>query len=140
MIRPKIQFKGAKEIIGNIDALNGRLIVALETAVQEAGEHVAKDAPARLGPTPQGIRTGDYSKSFKSKFNKKDMTAKVGPVLNNRPHPLGHLIEFGTDPHMIPGFGGEHPGTNPVPHLFPAFEQEKQKFIKKVEQTIRDLA
>lgn len=46
----------------------------------------------------------------------------------------GHLVEFGTAPHINGGkfAGTQHPGTAPQPFMRPAFDQDGQKMLDRL--------
>lgn len=46
----------------------------------------------------------------------------------------GHLVEFGTEPHIVGGVfaGAQHPGTAPQPFMRPAFDAEAVPTIERL--------
>lgn len=40
-----------------------------------------------------------------------------------------HLVEFGTKPHWQPRLGRMHPGARKIPHLRPAWEQNRKRVV-----------
>ncbi len=46
----------------------------------------------------------------------------------------GHLVEFGTAPHILGGVfaGAQHPGTSPQPFMRPAFDAEARPTIERL--------
>jgi hypothetical protein len=142
-ILPKITIKGLDGVIANIDALNANLLVRIQDIIQAEGEVIAQQAganlPAAINGKVRGVKTGKLKRSIKSKFDAKNITAKIAPWKGGRPHPLGHIVEFGTDPHPVKG-GGQHPGTPAIPFLFPAFENEKNRLVERIKDAIRGLA
>lgn len=46
----------------------------------------------------------------------------------------GHLVEFGTAPHIVGGLfaGAQHPGTAPQPFMRPAFDAEARPTIERL--------
>jgi hypothetical protein len=81
-------------------------------------------------------RGADYSKSIKGLIRRirgedarREQVIKIGPVSKKNPaifSGLGHLIEFGTEPHLIeqPKLKRTiiHPGSLPFPHLRKAID------------------
>lgn len=51
----------------------------------------------------------------------------------------GHLIEFGTDPHVNGGqfAGTQHPGTEAQPFLLPAWRLNKRRVESRINRAIR---
>ena len=137
LFKTKIQIKGERGVIATIDAMNGRLVKEIEKIVQETAEKISADAAGALTESA-GVDTGKYKKSIKPKYENDKTTARIAPWSKGRPHPLGHLLEFGTDAHEVGT--GQHPGTDPIPHLFPAFEANRPEFERKVKEAVRGLA
>ncbi|MTH76316.1 HK97 gp10 family phage protein [Paracoccus aestuariivivens] len=46
----------------------------------------------------------------------------------------GHLVEFGTEPHIVGGVfaGAQHPGTAPQPFMRPAFDAEARPTVDRL--------
>lgn len=134
-----VKVRGLDRVIANVSALNGKLLVGVAEDIKQTGEEIAVDAKGSLSKG-HGVDTGAYQKSIKSKFNESAPSARIAGWHKGRPHPLGHLIELGTDPHDIGDNGGKHPGTDPIPHLEPAFQKGAASLEGRLKNTIRRLA
>jgi len=56
-----------------------------------------------------------------------------------KPIKIAHLLEFGTDPHESPYFGGgHHPGTDPHPFLRPAWDMQHKNGLNIMRKDVMD--
>jgi hypothetical protein len=133
---PKVQ-----DAISKIGAFNGRARLRVEKAVRDSTLNIKQGAIERVR-----VRKGNLRKSIKSSFT---ASGPSGLVYSKRP--TAHLIELGVKPHKISVkekaalvINGTpirkdvlHPGFTAKPFLRPAYENEKPKFIKEVEEAVK---
>jgi len=74
-------------------------------------------------------RTGALIASLGTADKDRNTTA-AGPVKGRKHATVGHLVEFGTAPHLQPRRGIFHPGARPKPAARPAFEATKAEVMK----------
>jgi HK97 gp10 family phage protein len=82
-------------------------------------------------------QAGKHRKMFKD--DKAAVEMFIGPSLGiGKGGRHGHLVEFGTKPHMNGGtFAGTfHPGTAPQPFMRPAWDQDHEAMLKRLGQDI----
>lgn len=73
--------------------------------------------------------TGEYANNWTFKIVKKGKD-KIGVVYNKDTYRLSHLLEFG---HIKANkYKRSNERTAPAPHVKPAYDDEKPKFIKKM--------
>lgn len=98
------------------------------------------DLAASIAVTPPGGTTPAYAEGGgrrTAKANQALVTAG-GPGVRH-----GHLMEFGTEPHVNGGLfaGTQHPGTEPQPFILPAArlteDQNRRRIGRAVAQAIR---
>ncbi|MBP2653350.1 MAG: hypothetical protein H6Q73_919 [Firmicutes bacterium] len=135
-----IEVKGADEAIGkinrfNVDVFKG-VLKQIETTSKDIRNRERQAAP---------VRTGKYKKSIKRTIKKVDLTATVGPTRRGKLHPIAHLLERGTKAHDIHPYGNKkvtvrHPGSREYPHIEPAWDAERDKFVEGVKSAIKEAA
>lgn len=118
----------------------------LRSSMREAATPMRDKAQA-LAPKDQGdlsqsiIIGGLLNKSQKSQHRKLTRDERsaielfVGPSYKlGAGGRHGHLVEFGTSPHLNAGkfAGSKHPGTAPQPFMRPAFDTEAQPTIERL--------
>ena len=130
-----------QDAIGRIGAFSGRARLRVEKAVNDSTLNIKQGAIERVR-----VRKGNLRKSIKSKFR---ASGPSGLVYSNRP--TAHLIELGVKPHKISVKGKKaliingdfvrkgvsHPGFAAKPFLRPAYENEKPRFIRNVEEAVK---
>lgn len=151
MVDVKFEMTGRKEVRNFIQLKRRNGQEEIKKAVQESAltiESLAKkEAP---------VDTGTLRSSIQTTFRKNGMEAEIGSDKAYAP-----FIEFGTSPHFPPpsaleawaerhgferGFAFaiakkiSEKGTRPQPFLIPAFEKEKNNFIKKAKVNIGKLS
>jgi hypothetical protein len=133
---PKVQ-----DAINDIGAFDGRARLRIEKAVSDSTLNIKQGAIERVR-----VRKGSLRKSIKSSFR---ASGPSGTVYSKRP--TAHLIELGVKPHKISARGKtalvingdfvrkgvSHPGFTAKPFLRPAYEDEKPRFIRKVEEAVK---
>lgn len=103
------------------DELNARL----KRARERAPRLTAAEIRTSSGNIVQGARrrvrrrTGRLAKSIRYKLARDGQSSKIGPTA-----PHGHLVERGT----------RH--SRAFPYLFPAFEEERPQFERRLSQTL----
>lgn len=133
-----IEIKGREKALAKIGVFQLDVMARIKNQLDESTKAI-RDQERRLAPTG---KTKKYKQSIKRILRRKDLSAKVGPMRSGRLHPLAHLLERGTQPHLIHPFGNKnktvmHPGTKPQPHVEPAWEREKSNFIKGIEDAVK---
>ncbi len=110
-----------------LDAYEIQLRAAGAEVIPEASKVVAKGAlnikndARRLAP--QGPHTPHYARSisYDTAESKTSTAAEIGPDLERRQGPLGHIFEYGS------------PTSPPRPHLAPAGDAEEPRFVQAME-------
>ncbi|UFS64393.1 HK97 gp10 family phage protein [Paracoccus denitrificans] len=133
-----------EKALDNLSKSVGRTV--LRRALRKAAEPM-RDRARNLVPVDDGdlrdsiIVGGMLNKSQRSKHRK--LTAEersaielfVGPSYKlGAGGRHGHLVEFGTAPHVVGGVfaGAQHPGSAPQPFMRPAFDAEARPTIERL--------
>jgi HK97 gp10 family phage protein len=127
----------------------------LRRALKKAAEPMVKLAQSRV-PVDKGNLVGSieisakldkrqaglHKKQFRN--NKASVELFLGPSYTlGAGGRHGHLVEFGTSPHINGGkfAGTSHPGTRPQPFMRPAWDQDQQDMLDRLgEEIAADLA
>lgn len=115
---------------------------ALKKAAQPMADKAKELVPVKTGTLRDSIKVGSLLNKNQKKLQRK-LTADerssielfVGPsYLRGDGGRHGHLVEFGTAPHMNGGEfkGTQHPGTAPHPFMRPAFDAEAKPTIERL--------
>lgn len=127
----------SKSISGEI--LSKEIMKALEGYVDDISDIVEKDANEigkeavnKLKQTSPNGATGDYSKGWKLKKDKKGKNIYTIKLYNKEHYQLTHLLEFG---HTT--VDGGH--TEAQPHIRKVEEEYSKKFENKLKQDIGGL-
>lgn len=99
--------------------------------VKKDVKDVAKECLAEV-KTKSPKRTGNYSRSWKSKAVYESSTSIVVKIYNKEHYRLTHLLENG----HVTRNGGR---TQAQPHIRPAEQAASQKLQRKIEVDIRDI-
>lgn len=146
-----IEVQGQREVIGALNRLNLAASNRVIEVVKASSKNIRRGARSRVAR-----RTGKFARRIRTKFSKDGLTGETAAFTRGgRPHPLSHLLEFGTKAHVIVpekrkdgskkgalaigGAGGmgprrlvskvNHPGTPAKPWLFPAYEEERPNYV-----------
>lgn len=144
-MKVSVKVKGMEELVRNLSVLQVSAKVRVAEAVRETSKELRKEARTRV---PR--KSGAFAKRIRTKFSKDQLTARTAAFARSgRPHPLSHIIEFGTKPHSLApkakraltigdGFAAsaQHPGTAAKPWLFPSFEAVKPKYVSLLEKAL----
>lgn len=138
MVRTQVKITGVESTVFRLGVANRQVGDNLAEVLETTTKNIKENA-TRLAP----LKSGKYRKSIRNRVDKIGLSAKAGPMLGGRTHPLGHLIEGGTKPHPIPNAYGsgktvQHPGTPPRHHLDPAWEHEEPKYLRAVQRAIEE--
>nr|WP_283258295.1 HK97-gp10 family putative phage morphogenesis protein [Pseudomonas sp. GX19020] len=130
--------------LDNLSKAVGRNVLrrSLRAAAQPMADKARSLAPVDEGDLRDSIIVGSKLNGSERKKHRK-LTAEerssielfVGPsYLKGAGGRHGHLVEFGTAPHINKGrfAGSEHPGTAPQPFMRPAFDTEAQPTIERL--------
>lgn len=126
MIRTTVSIHGTDKVLGAINALSGRVVGETADAIRVTGNEIAQEARATA---PK--KTGKYRRTIRSRFDQRAMVARIAPWVGRRPHPLGHLLEFG---HRGPNGKGWVSGR---PHLFPALDQAVGRLRQRMDKVVK---
>lgn len=149
-MRPWVTVEGVEGVAEALRRLNVAAALRVIEAVEESAGAIAEGAQSRAP-----MRRGRYRRSIRPKFSRGGLEAAVAPWgRGGRVHPLAHIFEFGARAHVIRAkkkkalrfetSGGEevlaaevhHPGLPPRPHLFPAFEEERPRYVARLERAL----
>ncbi len=98
------------------------------------------DLKASIAVTPPGAVTPAYAEGGGRRIAAENQALVT---VGNPEARHGHLVEFGTDPHINGGqfAGSQHPGTDPQPFLLPAArlteDRTRRRIGRAVAQAIR---
>ena len=124
------------------DVGKGVLRRSLKTAAEPLVELVRSGVPRDKGTLAASIaistklakrQAGMHRKVFKN--DKAAVEMFVGPSYDlGAGGRHGHLVEFGTAPHINGGVfaGTQHPGTAPQPFMRPAWDQDKMALLDRL--------
>ncbi|KFI24328.1 HK97-gp10 family putative phage morphogenesis protein [Paenirhodobacter enshiensis] len=124
-------------------ATNRRILRnALSKAAQPMADAAAANAPKRTGRLARSIIVGSKLNDSQKKMHRKltaeersAVTLFVGPSYREGAGGrAGHLVEFGTRPHINGGKfkGTRNPGTKPRPFMRPAFDAEAEPTVRRL--------
>lgn len=127
---------GADDIAWALKELHGNVQAPVGAAARKALKPLLKATKAALKANGN-IVTGDLYRALtvkKRARTPKNVTVyQMGPSKANPDYRLGHLIEFGTAPHMEKTGSGQawmHPGSRAFPFMRPAFQSTKDEVIR----------
>lgn len=152
-----VEIRGLKDLRKQMNRLDTKMKASIARKSLGKGARIFRDEAKRRVP----VNTGNLKNSIASRITrlgKTNFLAKVGPVKRKGKNKdtgkmqvvadgwYGHLVEFGTDPHLIPRRGSkllkingrvvrgpvQHPGTPPRPFLRPAFRAQSGKVLDTV--------
>lgn len=109
----------------NIKFVEKELADKINDVLEEVGKDCADEIKANA---PK--RKGDYANGWTYKVDRATMTCTVYNKGKNKT--LGHLLEFG----HASRFGTNVP---PQPHIMPAFNKVREKYLKDLEQIGKDM-
>lgn len=139
--------QGFAELEAALDNLSkaagkGVLRRSLKKAAQPTADLAASMAPKKTGKLSKSIIVGAKLDGRQARMHKKmfrddksAVTLFVGPsyLLGDKGR-HGHLVEFGTAPHINGGVfaGTQNPGTAARPFMRPAWEQDKHAMLDRL--------
>ncbi|MGI9504075.1 MAG: HK97-gp10 family putative phage morphogenesis protein [Geminicoccaceae bacterium] len=140
-----VRVRGARQLNRRLTALGSRrkATAAGRKAVRAGGAVAVKAIRARA-PRDKNNLARSIAQVVKTQGRRGEITSNIGPrdrVMGDGANPgrYGVLVEFGTQPHTIPGrltFDGqtyqgvEHPGARPQPFMRPGFTESKDRQIR----------
>lgn len=154
-----VDLKDGDKLIATLNRLQVETAVEVADAIKESAKAVRREARARVP-----VLTGEFRRRIGYKISRDKLTAEVaawrkgGGYNNRRPHPLAHLIEFGTAAHVIRPekkkalkfategstetyrLAVQHPGTPAKPFLFPAYEAERANYVQRLNEALNKAA
>jgi HK97 gp10 family phage protein len=139
-MRVDVRLRGLERAIRNIQDY--------EVAKKEDVKNIIKDTAFQIQANAKQrtpVDTGHLKRSISVDISPDELSAKIFTAVDYAPS-----VEFGSAPHKISvkeaavlsdgrkTFGKEvnHPGTPAQPFLFPAYEEEKNEYMGKLEQTL----
>lgn len=149
-----VQLTGFKELeaaLSNLGGAVGKRVAraALKKAAEPMRDKAKSLAPVKTGALRDSIIIGsrlDGRQMRSLKKLSKDQRAAVemfiGPsYLKDAKGRHGHLVEFGTAPHLNGGNfkGSRHPGTAPQPFMRPAWDSEKEPTVERLRGLLWDV-
>lgn len=143
-MRITVDIIGQDEVVGALNKLDLIAVARVAQAVRDTALAVERDAKL-LAP----VRTGRMRSNIGTQFYENGLAAEVGTNIEYAPP-----VEFGTGPRIIRPVraqalrftaGGRvvfakrvnHPGTKARPFLFPAWEQQKPEFTRRIQAALR---
>lgn len=141
-MRVDIDIRGLQQAIQRIGRFEFEKLRAVKDAVNESALNVQSGAKRRCT-----VNTGRLRASITLEPFNGGLAVKVGTKVE-----YAKAVEFGTGPHIIrpknkralfwPGARHpvklvRHPGSRAKPFLFPAWEEERPKFIRAVREALR---
>lgn len=142
-----VTVRGRRQISRRLTALGSRrkATAAGRKAVRAGGAVAVKAIRARA-PRDKGNLARSIAQVVKTQGRRGEITSTIGPrdrVMGDGSNPgkYGHLVEFGTQPHVITGrltFDGrtyqrvQHPGARARPFMRPGFSETKDRQIRAV--------
>ena len=141
-------FADVEKALDNLSKSAGKGVLrrSLKKAAQPTADLAASLAPRKTGNLAKSIIVGTKLDGRQAKIHKKmfkddksAVTIFVGPSYllgANGRH--GHLVEFGTAPHINGGqfAGSQHPGTAAQPFMRPAWEQDKMAMLERLKSEL----
>jgi HK97 gp10 family phage protein len=141
-MRVNVRLQGLERAIRNIQDY--------EVAKKEDVKNIIKDTTLQIQANAKQrtpVDTGNLKRSISVDIAPDELSAKIFTDVE-----YAATVEFGSAPHMIAVkdsstlsdgnsfFGKEvnHPGTPAQPFLFPAYEEEKNEYIDKLERALGD--
>jgi Bacteriophage HK97-gp10, putative tail-component len=142
--------KQSAKLAKRLDAIPAEILVYVRPALVQAADDLARlaqalvpedegDLKASIAVTAPGGTTPAYSTGGSRIAGANQALVTVG----NPQARHGHLVEFGTDPHINGGqfAGSQHPGTDAQPFLLPAKrltdDRNRRRIGRAVAQAIR---
>jgi len=118
-----------QELQREMQKLTARLGKKTITSAMRSGAGVILKEAKQLVPE----KTGALKKSLKirQRGTFEGLEVSVGSSW-----PSAHLVEFGTQPHMVGA--RKHPGAKPKPFLRPAFRNKHSEALSKIKNRLRD--
>lgn len=146
-MKSTVQLTGFKELEASLENIGGavgkRLArAALKKAAEPMRDKAKSLAPVKTGKLRNSIiigsKLGNRQKRDLRKLSKDQRAAIelfIGPsYLKGDGGRHGHLVEFGTAPHINGGMfkGSKHPGSKPQPFMRPAWDAEKEPTVDRL--------
>lgn len=143
----RLKIEGLADLEKSLDNLSkavGRNVLrrSMRKAAEPMAEMARELAPVRTGKLRESIKFGSLLNGSQRKLQRKltleERTAIelfLGPsYVKGSGGRVGHLVEFGTKPHLNGGLfpGTMHPGTAPQPFMRPAFDAEARPTIDRL--------
>jgi len=93
------------------------------------------DLKASIAVTPPGAVTPAYAEGGGRRVAAENQALVT---VGNPEARHGHLVEFGTDPHINGGqfAGSQHPGTDPQPFLLPAARLTEDRTCRRIGRAV----
>ncbi|WP_097082395.1 HK97-gp10 family putative phage morphogenesis protein [Rhodobacter sp. JA431] len=139
-----------EKALDNLAKSQGKPVLraAMRKAAKPMKEKAQALAPVRKGKLRASIKFGSLLNGRQKKF-KRALTAEERDAIELYLGPSyrlgaggrhGHLVEFGTSPHINGGkfAGSKHPGTAPQPFMRPAFDAEAKPTIERLKPILWD--
>jgi hypothetical protein len=145
-VRFSFEVSGTNEVLGVLNTLDRAGVVRVQEALRAHGKELRREARGRVRRD-----TGAFRKKIRTKFSRDKLTATTAAFTRaGKPHPLSHILEFGTAPHSLAPKNGQalkmgedafaasvqHPGTPASPWLFPAAEATRGQLISAVRDSM----
>lgn len=131
----KVQLIGMKDLQDNL----GRFPADIERGALVRGIKAGANLILQEAKSRVPVLTGALKRGLKIKMlTKKGVAALIGAdKQSGGPH--AHLVEFGTQPHMITSGTKTvlHPGARPHPFLFPSLEAKRSEAIEAVRREVQ---
>lgn len=152
-MKATVQITGLKELeaaLSNLGGAVGKKVAraALRKAAEPMRDKAKELAPVRTGKLRDSIIIGSklngrQMRSLKklSKDQRAAVELFIGPsYLKGDAGRHGHLVEFGTAPHVLGGVfaGSMHPGSAPRPFMRPAWDTEKGPTVDRLREILWD--
>lgn len=144
-----VEVKGLQDAVRALRVYQVAARERVGDAVLVSAKEIRRGARGRVQ-----VRTGEFRRRIGIRMSKDGLSGRVAAwSRSGRPHPLSHLLEFGTKAHVIVpskskkamAIGGasamgpnkfaskvHHPGTAAKPWLFPAWEEERPHYVERL--------
>lgn len=133
-----------EKALDNLSKSTGRSVLrrSMRKAAEPMAEMARTLAPVKTGKLRDSIKFGSLLNGSQRKLQRKLTVEEraavelfLGPsYVKGSGGRVGHLVEFGTAPHLNGGLfpGTMHPGTAPQPFMRPAFDAEARPTINRL--------
>ena len=136
----------AAKLAKRLEAIPAAIVAAIQPAVIQSAEELAALAKA-LAPEDEGdliasivvTKPGEETPPYAEGGGKRRAGANQALVTVGNPEQRhGHLVEFGTAPHINGGqfAGTQHPGTEPQPFLLPSIRLTEARHRRRIGRAI----